>query len=190
MLDNAGAGWQNPGGAGATPSTSSPSTNMKLRRFLLPILACSASLPAAAQGINQYWNIGGTGGDGIWGTGPGEKNWNLTAGSASGNTTWANTGSEIAVFQDTLGGTVTLFDSINAAGITQNGSNYTLSAGDIVLANPGPTLPAVHVNTGTLTIQSTLAGTAGFQKTGPGTLALESANTNTGPLQIGAPTHR
>lgn len=157
---------------------------MKARHRLLPLLAISVGFSSAST--DYFWNVSATGGDGIWGAGPGDKNWNLTAGAASGNTAWPDTGSEVAVFQDTLGGTVTVFNTVTAAGITQDGANYTLNAGGINLANPGPTLPVIQVNTGTLTIQSTLDGTTGFRKTGVGILALDSANTNTGPLQIGA----
>ncbi len=157
---------------------------MKARHRLLPLLAISVGFSSAST--DYFWNVSATGGDGIWGAGPGDKNWNLTAGAASGNTAWPDTGSDVAVFQNALGGTVTVFNTVTAAGITQDGANYTLNAGGINLANPGPTLPVIQVNTGTLTIQSTLDGTTGFRKAGAGTLALDSANTNIGPLQIGA----
>ncbi|MBN8457167.1 MAG: autotransporter domain-containing protein [Verrucomicrobia bacterium] len=159
---------------------------MNFRHRLLPLLAISTGVATAST--NLYWNTSGIGGDGIWGTGPGDKNWNITAGAASENTTWPDTGSEVAVFQDALGGTVTVFDAVTSAGITQNGSGYTINAGDIRLDNPGPALPVIEVNSDTLTIQSTLSGTTGFRKTGAGILALESTNTNTGPLQLSAGT--
>ena len=77
---------------------------MKFRRSPFPLLAVFACISSHAAATNQYWNIGSTGGDGIWGTGPGDKNWNLTPGAAAGNTTRTDPTDNIAVLQDSVGG--------------------------------------------------------------------------------------
>jgi autotransporter-associated beta strand protein len=160
---------------------------MKARSRLLPLLAISASIAAATT--HQFWNVGGTGGDGIWGTGPGDKNWNLTPDGSVANTTWPDPSDHVAVFQDSFGGTVTVFDPVQAGGIRQTGADYTVNAGVITLVNDATSVrPSGHVQAGTLTINSVLAGTAGLAKTGPGTLRLASANTFTGTTAIDAGT--
>ncbi len=145
-----------------------------------------ASLPGIIHGQTlQYWNASGTGGDGIWGTGPGDKNWNLVPGALVGNTAWQDAIDDVAVFQDASGGIVTVFDTVQAAGIIQNGANYTVNAGIIVLApDSASNAPFVNVQGGILTIDSQLAGSAGLLKTGGGTLILTAANPNTGPTAI------
>jgi autotransporter-associated beta strand protein len=162
---------------------------MKARRRLrcLPLLVISASFAAAAS--NQYWNVASTGGDGIWGTGPGDKNWNLTAGATVGNTTWLDSSNDVAVFQDALGGTVTVFDPVQTSGLSQTGANYTIDAGVITLVPDAATAaPFVHVQTGTLTLNTPLAGSNGLLKTGNGTLLLVNSNTYTGTTAIDAGT--
>ena len=162
---------------------------------LLPLFVIAASIstvnltvPAVAA-TSQYWNFASTGGGGIWGTGPGDKNWNLTAEAAAGNTTWPDTGNDIAVFQDTFGGTVTVFDPVLTNGICQTGAAYTLDAGTITLVpDSAAAAPFVHVQSGTLTLNTTIAGTHGLLKTGSGTLLLAHANTFTGPTTISAGT--
>jgi hypothetical protein len=47
---------------------------MKLRHpFLFLLIVCISFTGSNSAATNQYWNIGSTGGDGIWGTGPGDK---------------------------------------------------------------------------------------------------------------------
>lgn len=161
----------------------------RLRPHLLRSLAtlpCGAFLLAsAATATLQYWNPGGTGGDAIWSTGPADKNWNPVAGAPSGNTTWNDAANHTAAFADALGGTVTVFDPVSAAGILQNGASYRIQAGTITLTGSAP---AVDVRTGTLTLQSTIAGTAGLVKSGPGTLVLEGSHPFTGRTLISAGT--
>jgi autotransporter-associated beta strand protein len=132
-----------------------------------------------------FWNPDGTGGDGIWGTGPGDKNWNLVSGAMVGNTAWQDGIDDTAVFQDMTGGTVTVFDSVQTAGITQNGANYTINAGSIILAaDSAMNAPFVNVQGGILTMDAQLAGSAGLVKTGGGTLILSAANPYTGSTAI------
>jgi hypothetical protein len=148
-------------------------------------LAISASFASAAT--YQYWNVSGTGGDGIWGTGPGDKNWNLAAGAALGNTTWPDPTDNIAVFQDALGGTITVFDPVQTNGLSQTGANYTLDASTITLVpDAAAAAPFVQVQAGTLTLNTTLDGTHGLLKTGGGTLLLANSNSYTGTTTVSA----
>jgi autotransporter-associated beta strand protein len=159
--------------------------------FRLPLQVSPACLATTAffllpcgpvTAADSFWNPGGTGGDGNWGTSPGEKNWNTTAGGTPGsNTFWQDGVDETAVFQDTLGGIVTVIDTVQTTGIRQTGAGYTLNAGTILLA-PGSGLeaPFIDVQAGTLTIDSQLDGGAGLVKTGAGTLQLTRDSTFTG----------
>lgn len=162
---------------------------------LLSLLVITASisavaLPATIQAAtSEYWNVGGTGGTGIWGTSPGDKNWNLTAGAASGNTVWPDTGNEVAVFQDAIGGTVTVFTPVQAAGIIQQNADYAIDAQTITLVQDSAAAnPFIQVQTGSLTIDSVLAGTHGLLKTGVGNLVLSGADTYTGATSVSAGT--
>ncbi|MBN8459855.1 MAG: autotransporter domain-containing protein [Verrucomicrobia bacterium] len=165
---------------------------MKVRRNvrflpLLVTLACSGVVSHSDGATGQYWNIGGTGGDGIWGTGPGDKNWNLVAGAAVGNTTWPDSGNDVAVFQDAIGGTVTVFDPVLAAGLSQTGADYTLNAGTITLVpDSAAAAPFIHVQAGTLTVNTTIEGSDGLLKTGGGTLLLATSNNYTGTTTVSA----
>lgn len=164
-------------------------------RFLLQVPpACFATtaffiLPCGpAMAADSFWNPGGTGGDGNWGTSPGDKNWNSTAGApAVSNAFWQDGVDETAVFQDALGGIVTVIDTVQTTGIRQSGADYTLNAGTIVLA-PGPAIqgPFIDVQAGTLTIDSQLEGGAGLVKTGSGELALTRDTNFTGTTTVSA----
>lgn len=132
-----------------------------------------------------YWNPGGINGDGVWGTSPGEKNWNDAPGVVVGNIAWPDTNDRIAVFQDLTGGVVTLSDNLQTAGIIQNGANYTINAATITLVpDAAAANPFIHVQGGTLTIDSVLAGSGGLIKNGEGTLALTGVNTYNGNTRI------
>jgi len=158
---------------------------------LLPLLLITAGFGTVAfpgnamAAINRYWNPGGTGGDGIWGTSPGDKTWNITAGAATGNTVWPDTGNEVAVFQDAIGGTVTLFTPVQAAGIIQQNANYSIDAETLTLVPDNAAAnPFIQVQTGTLTVSSTLDGSHGLIKSGSGNLVLTNSNTYTGTTSI------
>lgn len=161
---------------------------MKTRFAPRPATFCLffVSLAGFAHGETfKYWNVSGTGGDGIWGTGPGDKNWNPVPGALAGNTAWQDPTTDVAVFQDATGGIVTVFDTVQTAGIIQNGANYTINAGTIMLVpDSGSNVPFVNVQGGMLTIDLPLAGSAGLLKTGGGTLLLTSSNPFTGPTAI------
>ena len=151
--------------------------------LVLPLLLATATFsPLASAGTNQYWNPGG---DGIWGTSPGDKNWNTTPGAPIANTFWPNSLDDIAVFQDTLGGIVTVFDPIDTAGIRQTGADYTINAGTITLVpDAGGIAPYIDVQSGTLKIDSQLAGSNGLIKDGTMDLVLSGSNTYTGTTSL------
>ncbi|WP_193211379.1 autotransporter domain-containing protein [Luteolibacter marinus] len=102
----------------------------------------------------------------------------------SGNTTWPNTNEDVAVFQDALGGTVTVFTPIQTIGIVQNGADYTINANSITLAANSTSQPFIHVGNGELTIDSVLAGSDGLIKAGTGNLILSNTSTFTGGTRI------
>lgn len=161
---------------------------MKNRSAPLPATICLwiASFCGIAHGITlQYWNASGTGGDGIWGTSPGEKNWNAVPGAPAGNIAWPDTMDDVAVFQDLIGGVVTLSDPLQAAGIIQNGANYSINAGVITLVTDSSAAnPFINVEVGILTIDSVIAGNNGLIKDGGGTLLLTGSNTYDGSTRI------
>ena len=147
------------------------------------IIAFSAS--SHLQAVDLYWNPGGSGGDGIWGTSPGEKNWNIAPGAPTGNITWPDTIDSVAIFQGLSDGIVTLSDPLQTAGIIQNSTNYSINAGVITLVqNSAATNPFIHVQGGILTIDSVLTGSNGLIKTGAGTLTLTGSNSLSGNSQI------
>lgn len=154
-------------------------------QFVATISLCLGGAGAALAATDHYWNVGGTGGDGNWGTSPGDKNWNLVAGAAVGNTAWPDTIDDRAVFQDAVGGTVTVFGDVQTNSIRQDGADYTINAGSITLVHASSLAgPAITVQSGTLSIDSTLAGTGGLVKEGGGDLVLSGANTYIGQTLI------
>jgi hypothetical protein len=142
-------------------------------------------LGSGTQAAPIYWNPGGTGGSEFWSSMPGDKNWNVISGASTGNTSWQNDIDDVAVFDDSLGGTVTVFDSVQAAGIIQNDADYIIEAGSIVLAADSlSNVPSVHVQGSMLTINSALEGSDGMVKSGSGTLLLTAENAYTGITTI------
>ncbi len=157
-----------------------------LRPFLSLVICVSVTaMPGSiTAATNQYWNPGGSGGDGIWGTSPGDKNWNLVAGAA-GNTVWPDTNNDVAVFQDSIGGTVTVFTPVQAAGLVQNGADYSINAGTITLVRDSALKdPFISVQSGNLSVDSVLAGTNGLTKDGRGNLTLSGTNIYTGTTTV------
>ncbi len=134
-----------------------------------------------------YWNPGGVGGDGNWGTSPGDKNWNTVPGAPAGNTFWPDSIDDSAVFQDAIGGTVTVFDPVQAHGIVQNGADYTINAGTITLVRDSALAsPFIEVQAGHLSVDSILSGNSGMIKNGAGVLTLSGDNTYTGITRVSA----
>ncbi len=148
-----------------------------------PLIA--AALPGFSPAADRFWNVGGTGGGGIWGTGLGEKNWNTAVGAAGPNVTWPDAAVDVANFQDPVGGIVTVFGSVQASGIVLQGANYTLEGGSIALVpDLAANLPAIDVRTGVLAMGTTLEGTAGLTKAGSGELRLSGLNSYTGATMV------
>jgi fibronectin-binding autotransporter adhesin len=154
---------------------------------LAVLLAVAAAFThaAAANAAPFTWTSSGTspledgGGD-----------WNATGGTnwfdGTNYGAWGNTNADTATFGVGSGaaGTITV-DGVTANGITFNSAgsgNYTLSSGTITMAG---TTPTITVNaSGTTTLTSRLAGSAGLTKTGAGTLLLGTANFYTGTTTI------
>jgi autotransporter-associated beta strand protein len=150
-----------------------------------------AVVPGLTQAADQFWNVDGTGGGGIWGTGPGEKNWNTAVGAAGPNVTWPDAAVDVANFQDPVGGIVTVFGNVQASGIVLQGADYTLEGGSIALVpDLAANLPAIDVRTGVLAMGTTLEGTAGLTKAGTGELRLLGLNSYTGATMVTAGTLR
>lgn len=120
----------------------------------------------------------------------GSGSWNATGGTNWFNGTtygaWGNTNTDTATFgvENGAAGTITV-GGVTANRITFNtagSSNYTLSSGTITMAGSTPT---ITVNaSGTTTLTSRLAGSAGFTKTGAGTLRLGTNNNYTGTTTV------
>jgi len=125
----------------------------------------------------------------------GAAGWNATAPGAGGSGSWADgSGSWDASQKANFGGTAgTVTAAIVTAsnGLSFAATGYTLTGGTITLAGASAGLNAITTGTDgtvTTTIDSLLAGSAGLQKFGPGTLVLGGANTFTGGLTVAAGT--
>ncbi len=63
--------------------------------------------------------------------------------------------------------------------------NHGVAANVLILAGPSPTITVNALASGrAATLSATLGGTAGFSKTGPGSLVLDGFNTNTGAINV------
>ena len=147
----------------------------------------SALVPLVSTALRAnplYWNPGG---DGNWSTGPADKNWNTVPGAAAGNVSWPDSADDSAVFQDAIGGNVTVIDAVKTHGIVQSGSDYSITGGTITLTSDSSLArPFIDVQTGHLTIGSVLAGTSGLIKNGAGALTLSGDNTYSGVTNVTA----
>lgn len=124
----------------------------------------------------------GLGGTGAWDTST--TNWWDTANLVL----WPNTNVDEAIFSGPFSilptlNTVTLVSGITANQLRFLRSGYTLTGGDLTLAGTTPTL---HANLGeSATIDSQILGSAGFTKTGGGSIRLSNnANAYTGITTI------
>ncbi len=145
----------------------------------------NVDLLVTPDGLNvlQLWG-GGTNGVGM-----GSGTWN------AGNANWlnpiggivpSNWGSGYGIFRGP-GGTVTVDGAQTSVGLQFAGGAYTLApgtAGSLNLVNStavGIAVPGIDVLAGeTATVDVTITGTDGLQKTSDGTLILSGANTYTG----------
>ena len=174
---------------------------MKLKNTLRCISTLSISslliLSSAHAQSTLYWD-GGTVDiptDGNGASGGTAGTWDTTLlnwdAGVSPHVAWDNSNTlenpaDFAVFAGTAG-TVTLGTNITAGGLTFNTNSYSISGSTLTLA--GATTPIVNVSTGTSTISSDIAGTAGLEKTGGSTLVLSGTNnTISGTATISAGT--
>ena len=157
------------------------SASWPLRLGMLMTLA--ALYAPQANAVNRFWDINGgaagSGGTGTWDTAL--TNWNAASDGIAGPfVAWNNAGIDTAGFAGTAG-TVTLGEPIVANSLVFSVGGYTLKGGTLTLAG---TTPGIAANTGTTTISSTIAGTAGLLKSGGGALTLSGNNTFTGGIDV------
>lgn len=150
------------------------------------LMAGLFAYPSPATAQTEYWdplNTGGTGsgGPGTWSSGTPWFN-------GTSDIAWPTGGS--AYFEGSAGGTVALGANETADGLTFTTTGYTISGNTLTLAG---TTPTISIPSGTTTISSIIAGSAGLTYSGSGTLVLSGVNTYTGGttitggiLQIGA----
>ncbi len=149
------------------------STNRLITRALLATLFCAGS--AQAADVTAAWNVNADG------------NWSLGSNWSGGNAATGTTG--VAYFTNaiTASRTVNLDSSpwtINGLTFTNTGSyGWVITNGTLNLAGTTPSI-TVYTNS-TVTIQSTISGSAGLQKNNsPGQLILSGSNIFTGTLAI------
>ncbi|SFN24619.1 autotransporter outer membrane beta-barrel domain-containing protein [Variovorax sp. OV329] len=160
---------------------------------LTAALALLAATPAGAQST-VYWDQNGIASGsgavptGTWSTSTG--GWTESATGTTGTSAlWVNNGSH-AVFSagaDAVGNYTVTVDNVSAGAVFYRNaapsSQLTLTGSTLTLAaNTG--IPQVDVASGTLRIDSGIAGTQGLQKTGTGTLVLSGTNNYTGGTTI------
>jgi fibronectin-binding autotransporter adhesin len=134
---------------------------------LRPVLAFSiASLLVAhsASAATYTWD------------GATNSNWDTTTLNWSGSAWITNTTSDQAIFGSTGIGTISLTTAINANKLTFSNAGYTISGNTLTL---GGTTPTLQVDADA-EIDSVIAGSGGFTKTGNGILTLGGVNTYSG----------
>lgn len=139
--------------------------------LIVALFIASASAPVAVAQQNLNWDSNGalpvSGGTGAWNT--------TSALWFNGATyqAWNNATLDSAIFGASAG-TVTLAAPISAHNLTFNAGGYTLMESTLTF---GGTTPTVTTNFQVTTINSALAGSAGFTKEGTATLALGGNST-------------
>ena len=148
------------------------------------MLCAMAFAPAIAA--DRWWDGTNTGGTGDGASAGGTATWDLSTlnwdqGGVLSRVAWSNANNDSANFGGTAG-TVTLGTGITANGLIFTSSNYALSSSTLTLGGTAPRL----FNSGTVTINSALAGTAGLAKSGNGTLTIRGSATHglTGGLTV------
>src|SRR5262245_61028974 len=155
------------------------------RRFLLgtATVALGFASGTGANSASLDWDANGaaagTGGTGTWNT--------ATAlwFNGVGFQAWNNAALDDATFGGTAG-TVTLGVPVTAHSLTFNVTGYTVTGSTLTLGGVSPTISVAPAASST--IGSVIAGTAGLNQTGTGTLILTGANTYTGGTTISAGT--
>ncbi len=130
--------------------------------------------------FSLQWDADANAGNGVGG---GAGTWNTTTANWFNGATdqvWNNSAVDAAIFGGTAGA-VTLGVPITAQSLQFNTSGYALSGSALTLSG---TAPGIDIGSGTVTINSILAGTSGFTKSGAGNLVLSAANTYSGATNI------
>jgi autotransporter-associated beta strand protein len=141
-------------------------------------LAMAALLALAATASAQT--------NGTW-TGADGATWDTSATNWSGvtGTPWASPGTTANATFNATSGSASVSGTVFANTITYSpvGGNFSIANGTITLAGTTPTINN-YDPTGTLTLSSRVAGSAGLISRGAGTLVLAGNNTYTGTTQI------
>jgi autotransporter-associated beta strand protein len=162
------------------PSFSGATTSYTTER---PVLSFT---PIYSGANNLYWEGAS---NGMWAA-TGTTNWNASN-TSPGSSAWNNDGAHSAVFAQSTGTTVNVGAGISAAGLEFDSTGYVLNAASngntVTLSGSSPYVQVTNA-TDTATVNIPLAGTAGLNKTGMGTLVLGGANTYTGGTVLTAGT--
>ena len=179
---------------GSTPTTSSPNgitpvsvllpanTNITIQAFALESGYSASSVQSASY--STYTNY-------IWDN-PSGGNWSGAA-NWSNNAAANGVGTPADFSELTLSGSATVSLDIPATvgslifGDQANANSWTITDGGVgpLTLNAGTNTPTIAVDNQSTTISAVLAGSSGFVKTGSGTLVLNDANVNSGPLVVG-----
>ena len=178
---------------GSTPTTSSLSgpaplavtlpvnTNVTIQAFASETGYSASSVQSAA--FSTYTNY-------TW-INPSGGTWSTTA-NWSNNAVANGVGTPADFSQLALSGSPTVTLDIAATvgslifGDQANANGWTLADGGVgpLTLNNGTNAPVITVSNQTTTISAVIAGNTGFVKNGAGTLALNNANVNSGPLMV------
>jgi fibronectin-binding autotransporter adhesin len=146
------------------------------------LLSAGMAFSPMLQAVDRYWDTNGTalgsGGAGTWNLS--SAFWSPNSDGASGPfSAWNNASLYDAIFAGTAG-TLTLGTPITAHNLTFQTTGYTLNGSTLTLGGITPT-----INTsGSVAINSILAGSAGLTKTGAGLLSLNGVNTFSGGVVV------
>ncbi len=163
-----------------------PSTVAHWRQLLLRVSATAVFCIGAAAGASStalQWDN-----NGVLPVNGGTGAWNTTSAfwfNGAAFQTWSNAALDDAVFGATAG-TVTLAAPITAHNLSFDTTGYVVTGNTLTLGSASPAVSVVAG--GTATIGSTVAGTAGLNKTGDGTLTLSGAGTYTGATTVSSGT--
>jgi autotransporter-associated beta strand protein len=140
---------------------------------------------------DTQYNNGTTGGPGTWDTTLSSWDDLPLAPQPLTDTPWNNAthANDIAVFGGNPGsGIVTVSVPISAGGFQFDISGYNIQGGTITLSAPPGATPTIDTGANNATISSTISGSSGLTKIGPGTLVLGGANNYTGGTMVNAGT--
>ncbi len=164
---------------------------MSLARFASAV-AVAGALSAgvgSAMAADRFWDPFFSGSANGGGTGTWDHLVTANWWDGAADVVWNNANLDTAIFGGASAGTVTLGSPIVVGGLTFNTTGYTLAGSNTLTLTPpsGLNSPLITVNgLGTrATIDSLIAGTSGFTKTGNGALQLaNSSNSFSGDVAI------